>query len=375
MKNTELAKLEGIMNYKDELNKIKPLTKDAYTASEAAKYFMCTKSQIKNYHNRYKDIFGDTVTVEGKTGMQTTTINKDGMFLMGILLSKRSDIGKKLFDNVLSLITGEEQTTMKEVSATVEQEELTINNGQVRTDNIISFEDIAKSKEEEVNCLEITISDSDFTINPTKMKKSEADRLIKETEDKLNNGESYNTYFAERAKELYDELFGNNDKEEPENIFKYSLDDVKNAKYSSLIDKISFETTLSLQTTFTSEYLNICNLLGIDEVDASILIQKSIVERSEDIDKDILNYLTKKKEKENIKKLGILKESVKLLAEEKFDSEKEAYMALAQEMRYFTGSDLTALVEEECYTTILAKIIETNEFEKAMIIIHQFLAE
>lgn len=392
MKNSELARLEGIMKYKEELNKIKPLTQDTYTVEEAAKYFLCARSQVKGYHSNYKDIFGDTIVVEGSTGKQRTIISKDGMYLMAILLSKKSIVAKELFDKVLSLVSGEKQESFEEVASTVENvtKEKEEKDTTVKTDNVVNFEDLKKIKEskdaqnKEVKCIELSIGPDGIKVNPVKMKKKDADKLAKETIDKMNSENELDAMLANFANSIFEGIVGQATEESLEDIAEPLRDcqceeclseEYNKACHAADLNKLALHSTLDLQLIVTEKYLNICNLLGIDEVDASILIQKSIVERSEDIDKDILNYLTKKKEKENIKKLGILKESVKLLAEEKFDSEKEAYMALAQEMRYFTGSDLTALVEEECYTTILAKIIETNEFEKAMIIIHQFLAE
>lgn len=380
MKNSELVKLEGIMKYKEELHKIKPLTQETYTVEEAAKYFSCARSQVKGYHNNYKDVFGDTIIVEGSAGKQRTIISKDGMYLMAILLSKKSIIAKELFDKVLSLVSGEEQESFNEVASTVEvnKEKTTTKN-----DSVVNFEDLKKIKEskdaenKEVKCIEVSIGSDGIKVNPVKMKKKDADKLAKETIDKMNSEDRIESMLANIANSIFEDIIGQTDEESEEDCQceECLSENYNKACHAADLDRLALNATLDLQAITTEKYLTICNLLGIDEIDAAILVQNAIVNYSENIDKDILNYLTQRKEKENVKKLGILKESVKLLAEEKFDSLKEAYMVLAQEMRYFIGADLTELVEEECYTTILAKILEKDEFESAMIVIHQFLAE
>lgn len=73
--------------------------------------------------------------------------------------------------------------------------------------------------------------------------------------------------------------------------------------------------------------------------------------------------------------MGIIQESVRLLAEEKFDNLKEAYIVLAQEMRYELGQDLTEFARQEEYSELVKVIVINNEFCSAMNIIHTYLSE
>lgn len=92
MKNTDLIKIPHVEDYfenkavKEAMN----LQKDTYTVEEAAEYFWCSKSQIKGYHNRYKELFKESIIVTGEMGKQKTLINQKGMYLLALVLSNKS---------------------------------------------------------------------------------------------------------------------------------------------------------------------------------------------------------------------------------------------------------------------------------------------
>lgn len=387
MKNSELAQVKGIMKYKEELNKIKPLTQDTYTVAEAAEYFRCAKSQIKGYHNSYRDIFGDTIIVEGEKGKQKTIISKDGMFLMAILLSKKSSLAKELFDRVLSLLFGEEQVTLEETAATVELEEEPIKANKIRTDNLIKFEDIKKAKEDNelVECLKVEIGPEGIDVSPIKMTKKEADKLVSETESELGQNDSFEDMLDALANKIVNDIFGS---EEDDEELEDEVDTLKSCNCKNCLDEkfdeachdakltlLKTNAVLDMQKLTTKRYLEICDLLGVDKFEASIMIQNFIVNPNKDIDVEILNYLTDRKIMKRHKEIGIIEESIKLLSEEKYDNLEEAYLVLAQEMRYVLGQDLRDSIRSGNYNILAEAIVNMDEFDKAMIIINQILID
>lgn len=384
MKNSELAQVKGIMKYKEELNKVKPLTQDTYTIAEAAEYFQCARSQVKGYHSNYKDIFGDTIVVEGKKGHQRTIISKDGMYLMAILLSNKSLVARELFNRVLPLVEGEEQITLDETAATVETVDEPVKENKAKIDNVIKFEDIKKAKEDKeiVECLKVTVGPTGIDVSPVKMTKKEAEKLVSETEDKLGHSNSFEEMLNSVAEKILNDILEAKIEDDEkvdtlkscncENCSTERLDEIT---YKTKLDMLNTISVLETQKVITEKYLKICDLLEVDKHEAKIMIQNFIIDSSRDIDNDILNYLMEQEKIKRCKQIGIINESIKLLAEEKYDNLKEAYLVIAQEMRYVLGMDFTKIVEDEQYNKFVESIIDLKEFDAAITIIRQILID
>lgn len=383
MKNTELVKVEGILNYKEELDKVKKLTRKEYTVKEAAEYFNCTKSQIKGYHTNYRDLFGDLIRVEGVNGKQRTIISQDAMFLLAILLNKKTKVSEKTFKNVLARVVGQ-QMSMDETAATKETEKKT------NKDNVIDFEDLKKKIESKSETDMPSIKIKMIPLN--KLTKEKLDAMAKDAQVKLDNMK----YIPKEIKDMLNSALqdsveriekGINLEEKLNNIIN-ELDETDDScrceecleqefnemAHEAAITRLELEANLDCQVAYVARYKEICSLLGVDDLEASIMIQRSIV-KGHDIDKDILFHLIDEKSMEIRKKMGIIKQSVELLAEEKCDSIKEAYMLLVQELRYTLGKDLTELVTKKEYDEITKTIIINKEFENVMAIIHNYLAQ
>ena len=382
MKNTELIKVEGILNYKEELNKVKELTQEKYTVKEAAEYFGCAKSQIKGYYTNYRDVFGDTIKVEGINGKQRTIISQDGMFLLAILLNKKTKVSEETFNNVLAKVVGQ-QMSMDETAATKETVK------ESKKDNMIDFEDLKKKKE---NKSKNDASSIKISVTPIKITKENMDKIIKDANEELDNMDyipeeikdmlrSELNSTAERIKKGFkaEEVINNITNELNEETDSCRCEecleqDFNEMAYEAAVTRLELEVNLDCQAVYTARYKEICSLLGIDDLEASIMIQRSIVSKDSDIDKDILFHLIDEKSMEIKKKMGTIKQSVELLAEEKCDSIEEAYMLLVQELRYVIGKNLTELVKEKRYDEITKTIVINKEFENAMAIIHNYLA-
>lgn len=382
MKNTELIKVEGILNYKEELNKVKELTQEKYTAREAAEYFGCAKSQIKGYHINYRDVFGDTIKVEGINGEQRTIISQDGMFLLAILLNKKTKVSEETFNNVLAKVVGQ-QMSMDETAATKETVK------ESKKDNMIDFKDLKKKKE---NKSKNDASSIKISVTPIKITKENMDKIIKDANEELDNMDyipeeikdmlrSELNSTAERIKKGFkaEEVINNIINELNEETDSCRCEECLEQEFNEMaheaaVTRLELEVNLDCQAVYTARYKEICSLLGIDDLEASIMIQRSIVSKDSDIDKDILFHLIDEKSMEIKKKMGTIKQSVELLAEEKCDSIEEAYMLLVQELRYVIGKNLTELVKEKRYDEITKTIVINKEFENAMAIIHNYLA-
>lgn len=382
MKNTELIKVEGILNYKEELNKVKELTQEKYTVKEAAEYFGCAKSQIKGYHTNYRDVFGDTIKVEGINGKQRTIISQDGMFLLAILLNKKTKVSEETFNNVLAKVVGQ-QMSMDETAATKETVK------ESKKDNMIDFEDLKKKKE---NKSKNDASSIKISVTPIKITKENMDKIIKDANEELDNMDyipeeikdmlrSELNSTAERIKKGFkaEEVINNitnklNEETDSCRCEECLEQDFNEMAHEAAVTRLELEVNLDCQAVYTARYKEICSLLGIDDLEASIMIQRSIVSKDSDIDKDILFHLIDEKSMEIKKKMGTIKQSVELLAEEKCDSIEEAYMLLVQELRYVIGKNLTELVKEKRYDEITKTIVINKEFENAMAIIHNYLA-
>lgn len=378
MKNTELVQVKNIMDYKEELNKVKKLTKDKYTVAEAAEYFGCTKSQIKGYHTNYRDIFEGKVTVEGDTGRQKTIINKDGMYLMAILLNKRSRVAQKLFDNVLALIEGQKQLSIDEAAATTatEEEKQTsdINNDKEmkvksKKENVITFEDLKKKKsknDDAIECLKFELTEFGPKIEKVKMSKKEVEKEL-----------------PKELKRIFDEI----DKELSKSLNKTN-NDLRDCKCPECLEqelleccheadmqKLLAESTLDMEVILTERYMKKCEILGVDRLEAAIMIQSSIVDGEVNIDSKILDYLVNEKTLEIEKKTSVLKLSIELLAEEKCESIEEAFTLFAQEMRYVTGERLERYLKDKNYDKLLRRVVVNNEFDYALNVIREYLAQ
>lgn len=376
MKNTELVQVKNIMDYKEELNKIKELTKDKYTVAEAAEYFGCTKSQIKGYHTNYRDIFEGKVTVEGDTGRQRTIINKDGMYLMAILLNTRSKVAQQLFNNVLELVQGAEQLSLEETAATTKDTTSIDGDGdikeksKVKKENVINFEDLKKKKsknnDEEIECFKLELTEFGPKFEKVKMSKKEAEKKI-----------------PEQLKRIFDEI----DKELSKTLDK-PYNDSENCRCPECLEqelleccheadmqKLLAESTLDMEVILTERYMKKCEILGVDRLEAAIMIQSSIVDGEVNIDSKILDYLVNEKTLEIEKKTSVLKLSIELLAEEKCESIEEAFTLFAQEMRYVTGERLERYLKDKNYDKLLRRVVVNNEFDYALNVIREYLAQ
>ena len=367
MKNTELIKVEGILKYEGELNKVKLLEQDKYTVKEAAEYFGCASSQVKGYITNYKDVLGDNVYKEipKDKKKEVIMINKTGMFLLALLLGKRSRISEKLFNVVHDLVEKEtskcEQITMKEIASTKESKK------------VVSLEELkekkAKQEEEmiEVPELEMTEDGPKFVIK--KITK-------KEYEDRQ-------TEAKEKISQIFDEIFSELEEDEDEFDEEESCtcaecleEELNLAIHESNMMKLRARTTLDMQLRITKSYKEICEVLGMDELESSILIQDYITNGDEDIDRAILNHLVNEKLLIEEKQVGSLNYSMNLLAIEKFDeSEEDAYLHLANEMKYVIGKDLTDLVVKRNYKEVLTTIVRLKAFEEAQAVIFTLISE
>lgn len=367
MKNTELIKVEGILKYEGELNKVKLLEQDKYTVKEAAEYFGCASSQVKGYITNYKDVLGDNVYKEipKDKKKEVIMINKTGMFLLALLLGKRSRISEKLFNVVHDLVEKEtskcEQITMKEIASTKESKK------------VVSLEELkekkAKQEEEmiEVPELEMTEDGPKFVFKSI---------TKKEYEDRQAEAK-------EKISQIFDEIFSELEEDEDEFDEEESCtcaecleEELNLAIHESNMMKLRARTTLDMQLRITKSYKEICEVLGMDELESSILIQDYITNGDEDIDRAILNHLVNEKLLIEEKQVGSLNYSMNLLAIEKFDeSEEDAYLHLANEMKYVIGKDLTDLVVKRNYKEVLTTIVRLKAFEEAQAVIFTLISE
>lgn len=393
MKNTELVKVKGIMKFKGELDKVKPLTLERYTVPEAAQYFGCARSQIKGYHNNYRTLFGNNIVVEGPEGKQRTVLNKDAMFLMAILLNNKSKVAEQTFKNVLTLLLNEkaeenketakdaikeEQMTLDEVATTVEdkvceKEEKEINS---KVNNVINIEDLKKAKKESVDmtCLKINITPEGTRITPIELSKKEAKDFMKN--NKFNSAEE----MPEELKNLFSNIASRiaeqfSDDEETCRCPECLEEEFTEASHTADMQKLLAQSTLETEVVITENYMKKCEILGVNKLEAAIMIQESIIDGDLDIDSKILDYLIKEKSSRITRDIGVIKESMYLLAEEKFDNLQDAYIILAQEMRYELGKDLTELAKQGQYNDLVKTIVVNDEFCSAMNIIQTYLTE
>lgn len=388
MKNTELAQVKGIMKFKGELEKVKPLTLERYTVAEAAEYFGCAKSQIKGYHNNYKDLFGKNIIIEGVAGRQKTIINKDGMFLMAILLNKKSKIAEQVFKNVLNLVIGE-QMTLDEAAATKATEKTeetkefsdkkiegaTIK-GKIKTDNVINFDDLKNAKasknknNDEVTCIKLELTPEGSKLSRVKVSREEAEEMAKEASKSIPDA------IKKVLEEIQNTVEGSDEEECrcPECLEQELIE----ACHEADMQKLLAESTLEMEVKLTMAYMDKCRTLGIDELDAAIMVQSSIATGDLDatnLDAKILNYLLDQKEDEINKEIGSLEMSLELLADEKCENLHEAYSIFAQEMKYIVGIDLTKYVKSKDYKEILKQVVIAKGYRDGIEVIHNYLVQ
>lgn len=369
MKNTELVKVENILKHKGILNEVKKLELDKYTIKEAARYFACATSQVKGYLTNYKDVFGNTVQKEipvGKT-KELLTINKDGMFLLAILLGKKSRTAEEVFNKVNELVEKNsdiQQVTMDEVVSAIEKE------NKVKTDNVIDFNDLKErkaNKEEMVEIPELELTPEGLKVVMKKITKKELEKRHEESKEKIN--------------QIFENILNDIKEYEDEEDDKCNCPDclkeeINQHIHETNLEKIHLKHTLDAQLLITKRYKEICELLDIDDLTSSIMIQRFVLNNDYNIDEMILNHLVKQKEEENERKIGSLYHSMELLAIEKFDESKEdAYIHLVNELKYIIGRDLSAHVNERCYDRLLTQIVKLNAYEDAQKVIFTLLSE
>lgn len=376
MKNTELVQVKGILDYKNELNKVKALVQETYTYREAAQYFKCAQSQVSGYCHNYKELFGDHITLDETGSRKVAKLDNDAMFLLALLLNKKSPVSKVVFDNVLNLVINKDQITLDEVAATVKEETYDKEEKEVtsKTNNVINIEDLRKAKEDSdtVTCLKVKITPEGTEITPVELKKKEAKKLVKNK--KFDPENEMPEKLEDLLSGIASQIVGTFEEEScrcPECLEEELIE----ACHEADMEKLLVQSTLETEVIFTKNYMEKCELLGMDKLDSAIMIQSSIINGDMDIDSKILNYLIDEKKAKINKDMGIIQESVRLLAEEKFDNLKEAYMVLAQEMRYELGQDLTEFARQEEYSELVKVIVINNEFCNAMNIIHTYLSE
>lgn len=379
MKNTELVQVKGILNYKNELDKVKKLEQETYTYREAAEYFRCASSQVSGYCHNYKDLFEGHITLDETGSRKIAKLDKDAMFLLALLLNKKSPVSKVVFENVLNLIINKDQITLDEVAATVkekayEKEEKEVSS---KTNNVINIEDLRKAKEnnETVTCLKVKITPEGTEITPVELSKKEAEKIKKNKSNKTDEEmpEKLKDLLSGIASKIAGTLTGIEEDSCrcPECLEQELLE----ACHEADMEKLLVQSTLETEVIITREYMAKCELLGIDKLDAAIMVQTSVLNGDMNIDSKILNYLIDEKKAKIDKDMGVIKESIKLLAQEKFNDLKEAYIIFAQEMRYELGQDLTKLAMEEKYDELIKIIVVNDKFCSAMNIIHTYLSE
>lgn len=369
MKNTELVKVKNILKHKGILNEVKELAEDKYTIKEAAKYFACATSQVKGYLTNYKDVFGDNIQKEIPVGKakEVLTINKDGMFLLAILLGKKSKVAEEVFNKVNELVEKDsdvQQITMDEVASAVEKEK------KIKTDNVIDFNDLKErkaNKEEMVEVPELELTPEGIKVVMKKITKKELERRHAESKEKIN--ELFESILEDIRE--YEE-----DEEDVCNCPDCLEEEINEHIHQVNLEKIHLKHTLDAQLLITSRYKEICELLDIDDLTSSIMIQQFVLNNDYNIDEMILDHLVKRKEEENEKKVGSLYHSIELLAIEKFDENKEdAYLHLVNELKYIIGRDLSAYINERCYDRLLKKLVKLNAYEDAQKVIFTLLSE
>lgn len=406
MKNTELIKVNNLLNFKGELDKIKPLTQEQYTAREAAKFFGCTMSQIKGYINNYKQYFTKSVEVVGTPGKQETRISKEGMFLLAILLDKKSTVAGAVTNAVRELIANNKQEEIE-----IPQEpvfEKTEQKVKEKAKKKVEAEPKKETKKEEHEQLKMNLDKPLVEVERVVMKngKVEKEDSLKISQEELKNIDS--------LKEKLDKFF-NNIKEEKKEVkentetednsiskeemlakivkniakIKKEIEKEVNCNVQSNTDESKEEMNLRLlsmaydlkeDNIILDNYMQKCLTLGFEELESAIMLQEAFVQ-DKNPDKVILNALYQKEKAELSRQRGVLKESIELLASEKFNGKiQDTYHYLSNELRFYMGMNMKKIRDKQKFanmtpTSYLDIIVNEKAFDYAMDIISTLLSE
>lgn len=379
MKNTELIKLDNILKFKGELTKVAPLEQSYYNTREAAKFYGCAYSQVKGYLSNYKQYFEGYVEVIGEPGKQTTRISETGMFLLAILLCNKSSLAKEITNNVRELVLLEKKIveskakkeTKNKAKKTVKKEQPE----QLKMDLGKEIEEVKEEpKKKTVKIEKVVIKNGEVT----------EEEQIEMPLEKLNTRDALEEMFNKFTKE---------NKVSKEDMIVNILRKIAKIKADieredSCLNKITNKNMqlvelineLKITNAIADNYLDKCRILGLEELESAILVQESLV-YDKDIDAQILNALYNKAKEEISRKRGVLRESIELLASEKFNGEiQDTYHFLSNELRFCMGINMKKIREKQRFaginpTSYLDMIVNENAFDDAMNIISTLLAE
>lgn len=419
MKNIELIKLENILEYKGEFDKICPLSKSYYNTRETAKIFSCTMSQVKGYLNNYKQYFTESVEVVGTPGKQETRITPEGMFLLAILLDKKSALAHQVTNAVRDLIANKKDKSVK-IEDVVK--DIMIDSDS-KPQEPKGLEELVKEEVKEKPKTKKTKS-SKKTKEPKQLKMNLNDLLKEKSKEDVNPNIKIERVVIKNGKVVQeDEIEVSKedlkDKSKIEDVINKILKDrleteekseskvSKEEFIASIINKIamikeeiekedecfcshriaksdtkllSLMNGLKENNAILDSYMDKCRILGLEKLESAIMLQKAFITR-EDPNKIILNALYEKEKNELIRKRGVLKESIELLASEKFNGEiQDAYYYLSNELRFYMGINMKKIRDKQKFaniapTSYLDIIINEKAYEYAMEIIATLLAE
>ena len=361
MKNTEMIKLENILTFKGEFDKVHKL-EDVYNARQASKLFGCTMSQVKGYLNNYKQYFEGHVKVVGTPGKQETLIDKEGMFLLAILLDNKSELARKVANRVRNLIANpvkEIKKAKKEIKKE-EPQQLEMNLEELLK-HLAESPSKATKVEEEIKIE----SDKPKTEKAQDKKVQEKKQPTQEDMQKELNEISSKLLVIDLIKDICE--------------MKAELEQKVYVEETKL-NMLDLTTNLKENNMILSSYLEKCTMLGLEELESAIILQESFV-NDKDPDKEILNALYKQAKAETARKRGVLKESIELLASEKFNGQvQDAYYYLSNELRFCMGVNMKKIRIAQKHNNVspssyLDMIIEFNGFDFAMDIITTLLSE
>ena len=368
MKNTELIKIKNLLDYKNELEKVKKLEQDAYTTKEAAVFFGCATTQIKGYLTNYKEYFKGLTELVKDKGQQKILISKDAMFLLAILLDKKSTTAKQVTNAVKELIANEsaKKKPKKDIEEDVQLEmdldkvkieRLVIKNGKIAKEEGVEVSKKDLAKQDKIEDIIKALFDDKEEVNET------------------NKEESTNVT-EEELKRLQKEI-KNRIEDIKQEIEEEEIDFLVSTANRSLFKLIN---NLKTNNAVLNNYMDKCRILGLEELESSILLQEAFI-LEKDPDEVILNALYQKEKEELSRKRGVLRESIELLASEKFNGEiQDTYHYLSNELRFFIGMNMKKIRDKQRFaninpTSYLDMIIRENAFDYTMDVIHTLLAE
>lgn len=421
MKNTELIKLENILEYKGEFDKISPLSKEYYNAREAAKMFGCTMSQIKGYLNNYKQYFTESVEVVGTPGKQETRITPEGMFLLAILLDKKSTLAHQVANAVRDLIANKKDKQVK-IEDVVKDIMIDSNS---KPEEPKGLEELIKEKtKEEPKTKKTKSSKKTKAKEPKQLEMNLDDLLKKESKEDIKPNIKIERVVIKNGKVVQeDEIEVSKEdlknKSKIEDVINKILKDRLETKEQSeskiskeefianIINKIatikeeikkedecfcshsieksnakllSLMNGLKENNAILDNYMDKCRILGLEELESAIMLQEAFMSEKNP-DEVILNALYQKEKAELSRQRGVLKESIELLASEKFNGKiQDTYHYLSNELRFYMGMNMKKIRDKQKFarvnpTSYLDIIINENAYEYAMEIIATLLAE